>query len=141
MNSLKSVLPIAVIIFAALSSTAAATTADSAKAFLSTKVDSSQISAARSSTLPKLIDLGSKGCIPCKRMAPILDSLREEYKGRAEVVFIDVREDRAAAARHKITIIPTQIFFDTTGIETYRHIGFFPADSIVTHLRALGVEP
>ncbi len=91
--------------------------------------------------LPKLIDLGSKSCIPCKRMAPILDSLREEYRGRAEITFIDTKENRKASAEYKITLIPTQIFFDTMGTEAYRHVGFFPADSIVAHLRALGVKP
>lgn len=92
------------------------------------------------SRIPKMIDLGSKGCIPCKRMAPILDSLREEYKGKADIVFIDIKENRTAATEHKITLIPTQVFFDTTGKEVYRHIGFFPADSIETHLKALGVK-
>ncbi len=89
--------------------------------------------------LPRMLDLGSKGCIPCKAMAPILDSLREEYNGRANIEFIDVRENRAASFEHKITLIPTQIFFDTLGVEQFRHVGFYPADSIVTHLRALGV--
>lgn len=94
----------------------------------------------QASKLPKMIDLGSKNCIPCKRMAPILDSLRQEYEGRAEIIFIDTRENRQAAAQYKINFIPTQIFFDTLGVERYRHIGFYPADSIVAHLRALGVK-
>ena len=29
-------------------------------------------------------------CIPCKKMAPILDELKEEYEGRLDVEFIDV---------------------------------------------------
>jgi thioredoxin 1 len=94
-----------------------------------------------SAKLPKLIDLGSKSCIPCRKMAPILDSLREAYKDQAEITFIDVKDDRAASIKYKITLIPTQIFFDTVGVEVYRHVGFFPADSIVTHLKSLGVKP
>jgi len=93
-----------------------------------------------SGKIPKMLDLGSKSCIPCKKMAPILDSLREEYKGRAEIMFIDTRENRKAAADYKITLIPTQNFFDTLGVEKFRHVGFYPADSIVTHLKALGVK-
>ena len=102
--------------------------------------DSTKINKTLVVKLPKLIDLGSKSCIPCKKMAPILDSLREAYKGRAEIVFIDTRENRQAALDHKITLIPTQIFFDTLGVEKFRHVGFFPADSIVAHLRAIGVK-
>ncbi len=90
--------------------------------------------------LPKMIDLGSKGCIPCKQMAPILEDLKGKYKGKAEVIFIDVKEDRKAALKHKVTLIPTQIFFDTNGLEIFRHVGFFPADSIRAHFKDLGAE-
>ena len=38
-----------------------------------------------------LIDLGAGSCIPCKMMAPILEELKREYAGRAEVHFVDVR--------------------------------------------------
>jgi thioredoxin 1 len=90
--------------------------------------------------LPKILDLGSKSCIPCKAMAPILDSLSQAYKGKADVEFIDVKENRQASIDHKITLIPTQIFFDTTGTEVFRHIGFFPADSIKVHLKQVGAK-
>lgn len=102
--------------------------------------DSTKAVAVISKPLPKLIDLGSKSCIPCKKMAPILDSLREEYKGRAEIIFIDTRENRKAAADYKIAFIPTQVFIDTTGKEVFRHVGFYPADSIVMRLEAMGVK-
>jgi thioredoxin 1 len=103
-------------------------------------IDSSKTTATISKSLPKLIDLGSKGCIPCKKMAPILDSLREEYKGRAEVIFIDTKENRKAAYEYKIAFIPTQVFIDTIGKEVFRHVGFFSADSIVAQFKAMGVK-
>ncbi len=37
-----------------------------------------------------LIDLGADQCVPCKMMAPILTKLKQEYKDRAAIVFIDV---------------------------------------------------
>jgi thioredoxin 1 len=94
----------------------------------------------KSTPLPKLIDLGSKSCIPCRKMAPILEDLKVKYKDKADVIFIDVKEDRAASLKHKVTLIPTQIFFDTSGTEVFRHVGFFPADSIIAHFKTLGVE-
>jgi thioredoxin 1 len=102
--------------------------------------DTLKVQNKQTSKLPKLLDLGSKSCIPCKAMAPILDSLRQLYKGKAEVEFIDVKENRQASLDHKITLIPTQIFFDTTGTEVFRHIGFFPADSIKVHLKQVGAK-
>ena len=41
-----------------------------------------------------MIDLGAKSCIPCKMMAPILEKLEKDYKGKAAIVFIDVWKDR-----------------------------------------------
>lgn len=71
-----------------------------------------------------MVDLGAKTCIPCKMMAPILVELEKEYKGKAAVVFIDVREDNSQADRFKIRAIPTQVFFDKNGREVSRHEGF-----------------
>ena len=39
-----------------------------------------------------MVDIGAKKCIPCKMMAPILESLEKEYKGKAAIIFIDVWE-------------------------------------------------
>ena len=47
--------------------------------------------------IPRLVDLGANKCIPCKMMKPILESLKTEYAGRMEVVFIDVWENPAQA--------------------------------------------
>lgn len=89
-----------------------------------------------------MVDLGAGKCIPCKMMAPILDKLREEYAGRAAIVFIDVWEDRSQSARFGINSIPTQIFFDKSGKEIYRHEGFLAEEGIVAKLKELGVaEP
>ena len=90
--------------------------------------------------LPRLLDLGAGKCIPCKMMAPILERLREEYQGRLEVVFIDVWEDSAPAAKYGISTIPTQIFFDREGREVFRHEGFFSREEILAKWKEFGVD-
>ncbi|HVP57152.1 MAG TPA: thioredoxin family protein [bacterium] len=92
-------------------------------------------------TLPRLVDLGRGTCIPCKKMAPILSELAEEYKGRAIVEVVDLRERPQAAQEYGIKLIPTQIFFDSTGTEVWRHEGFLPKDQIVAKLGELGAKP
>ena len=86
-----------------------------------------------------LVDLGAKTCVPCKLMAPILEELKEEYKGRAAVIFIDVwdQANEGKAKAFKIMSIPTQVFFDKQGQEVYRHVGFLDKDSIVGKLEEL----
>lgn len=89
---------------------------------------------------PSVIDLGARTCIPCRKMAPILEGLNNEYKGKANVLFIDVREDSAAGERFKVRMIPTQIFFDAKGREVSRHIGFMDKADILKGLTAAGLR-
>ena len=89
---------------------------------------------------PTVIDLGARTCIPCKKMAPILEGLSREYQGKANVLFIDVREDSAAGDRFKVRMIPTQIFFNAQGKEVNRHIGFMDKTAMIKELKAAGVK-
>ena len=95
---------------------------------------------ALSSGKPTVIDLGARTCIPCKKMAPILESLSGEYRGRASVLFIDVHEDTVAAQNFRIQMIPTQIFFNAQGKEVKRHIGFMDKPDILKELKAAGLK-
>jgi thioredoxin 1 len=87
-----------------------------------------------------MVDLGAKKCIPCKMMAPILVKIEKKYEGKAAIVFIDVWEHREQARRFGIRAIPTQIFFDKTGREVYRHVGFMDEKAIVNQLKKMGIE-
>jgi len=84
-----------------------------------------------------MVDLGSTSCVPCKLMEPILERLREEYKGRAAILFIDVTKDRELARKFNIRAIPTQVFFDAAGKEVWRHAGFLEKKVIIQKLEAL----
>lgn len=95
---------------------------------------------ASESGLPRLVDLGSTTCVPCKAMAPILDELAETFEGQFEVVFIDVREDEDAGREYGVSIIPTQIFLDANGDELFRHQGFFSREDILSKWTELGHE-
>jgi thioredoxin 1 len=90
--------------------------------------------------LPRLLDLGSDKCIPCKMMAPTLAELSHTYKGSFDVDVVDVRVDRAAVTRHAIRVIPTQIFYDASGRERFRHEGFMSREAILAKWAELGVK-
>ena len=91
-------------------------------------------------SLPKLLDLGAGKCIPCKKMAPVLEELKTVYAGKLEVEFIDVWQNPDGAKKYEIKLIPTQIFFDATGKELYRHEGFYGKADILAKWKELGVE-
>lgn len=90
--------------------------------------------------LPKLVDLGAGKCIPCKKMTPVLEELKQEFTGRLQVEFIDVWQNPGAAQPYKIEIIPTQIFYDAAGREQFRHVGFFSKAEILAKWKELGVD-
>lgn len=91
-------------------------------------------------SLPRFVDLGSETCVPCKMMAPILDELSETYAGRFEVEFIDAKKNKDAAQEYGVRIIPTQIFYDVSGKELFRHQGFFSREEILATWVELGYE-
>jgi len=89
---------------------------------------------------PRLLDLGATACIPCKKMAPILEELRTEYEGRLDVEFVDVWRMPGVANQYGVQSIPVQIFFDASGKEVYRHEGFFAKNDILKKWQELGVD-
>ena len=90
--------------------------------------------------LPRLVDLGADKCIPCKMMAPVLSELSKDYSGQLNVVFIDVWKKPEDGKAYEIQVIPTQIFYDATGKERFRHEGFMAKKDILAKWRELGVE-
>jgi len=100
----------------------------------------SPASAGPSERMPRLVDLGASKCIPCRMMAPVLRELAEEYRGRLKVEFIDVWENREAALKYQIRVIPTQIFYDSRGNEFYRHEGFFSKQDILAKFQEKGIN-
>jgi len=93
-----------------------------------------------SNGLPTLAELGSSTCIPCKQMKPILEKLAVDYKGKLNVVIIDVYEQMELARQYEIMAIPTQIVFDSNGKEVTRHIGVWSREDIVIELKKMGIE-
>ena len=92
------------------------------------------------SPLPKLLDFGAGTCIPCKKMAPILKELSEEYKGRVVIKIIEVYQERELTQINRIRLIPTQIFFDAKNREVFRHEGFMDKERIKKIFEKMGVR-
>ncbi len=90
--------------------------------------------------LPRLVDLGAGKCKACKMMEPVIDELRREYRGKLDVVFIDVWKDKQAAEKYDIQLIPTQVFLDPSGKELFRHQGFLGKEDILTKWKELGFD-
>ena len=90
-------------------------------------------------SLPLLVDVGADKCIPCIMMAPILEELKKEYAGVLTVKFVDAWKNPEEAKQYHVRGIPTQIFYNASGMELRRHFGFISKEEIFQTFEELGI--
>jgi thiol-disulfide isomerase/thioredoxin len=95
---------------------------------------------ARGSGKPTLVEFGRTGCPACDMMQPILLNLEERFFAKMNIVFVHIHHFPYLASRYRINLIPVQAFFDNTGKEVFRHVGFYPQNEIEKRLVEMGVK-
>ncbi len=84
-----------------------------------------------------LVNMGADSCVPCQMMQPFLNELKVEYEDQVKIAFIDVWKHTDYGQKFEIFSIPTQIFFDHHGLESFRHQGYLDKKSIIIILDEL----
>ena len=82
---------------------------------------------------PVFIDFYATWCGPCKRVAPLVDELSDEYKNKVKFVRVDVDKSPKTAEKFKIEPLPTMLLrskkvsagFTLTGLKTKEEIKAF----------------
>lgn len=81
------------------------------------------------SSTPTLIDFWAEWCMPCRRVAPVIDSVAIEYAGRLNVAKMNVDENQAVPISLGIQSIPTLMLFkDGTLVDM--HVGTTDKDGL-----------
>ncbi|MGD9993617.1 MAG: thioredoxin [Salinivirgaceae bacterium] len=78
--------------------------------------------------LPCIIDFYADWCGPCKMVAPILEELAEEYKGKVDVYKVDTEDQRELSAMFGIQSIPSLLFVPKDG-QPQMAMGALPKDT------------
>lgn len=71
---------------------------------------------------PVVVDFFAEWCGPCKAMAPALDQVAEEMKGKVKVVKVDVDRSPAVTQQYRIQAMPTLMVFKD-GKVANQHVG------------------
>lgn len=95
---------------------------------------------ARGAGKPTIAIFSAASCCGPDKMIPVKEALLKKYDTKINIVYIEPRKEQILAARYGIRSIPTQILYDGTGKEFFRHSGFFSEEDIIGKLNELGVR-
>ena len=65
--------------------------------------------------VPCIIDFYADWCGPCKAIAPVLEALSEEYKGKINIYKVDTEKEQELSAAFAIRSIPSMLFCPAEG--------------------------
>lgn len=77
--------------------------------------------------LPAIIDFYADWCGPCRRVAPIMEKLAEEYDGKLLVYKINVDQEKELAAAFQAKSIPMVLFIPLEG-QPMMQVGALPEE-------------
>lgn len=80
------------------------------------------------SQTPTVVDFYADWCGPCRMVGPVIESLSQEYSGKASFAKVDTDANKSLAMRYNIMSIPTVMIFKE-GRVIDRIIGAMPAEA------------
>ena len=69
------------------------------------------------SDTPVLVDYWAEWCGPCKMIAPVLEDIAEEYKGKLKIGKLNIDQNEATAPKYGVRGIPTLMIFKGGNVE------------------------
>ncbi len=83
--------------------------------------------------IPVLVDFWAEWCQPCRMLAPTIEEIADEYKGKAKVGKLDTDANRETSMKYNISAIPTVILFKGGEVQK-KFVGLTSKDQFKTAL-------
>ena len=77
--------------------------------------------------LPAIVDFYADWCGPCRRVAPIMEKLAEEYDGKLLIYKVNTQNETGLASAFQIRSIPTVLFIPMEG-QPMMQVGALPEE-------------
>lgn len=82
-----------------------------------------------------LIEFYASWCPHCRKMMPVVEKLRDQLEGQADVVRLDVDSDTEAAEEAKANSVPLFVIFKD-GKEMWRQSGEMDGQALLSKVRS-----
>lgn len=79
--------------------------------------------------IPVLVDFWATWCGPCMMLAPVIEELAAELRGKVKVCKVNVDEQPQLAARFRIVSIPTVMLFEK-GVPQKTSLGYLSKEQL-----------
>ena len=82
---------------------------------------------------PTLVDFYANWCGPCKMMTPIIEETKSELGDKANVLKVNVDDNKEVSVKYNVRSIPTVILFKN-GNPVWRHSGVVQKNVLINEV-------
>ncbi len=90
----------------------------------------------RNAGLPVFIDLWAEWCVPCRKVAPIIEELATTYEGKMIFSKLDIDHNSKTAEKYQIMSIPMFLIFNNDMSVLEKFIGAIPKQKFIDRIES-----